>query len=103
MRLSSEHSVVPPAHAFGVDQLSGDANAVLAASYAAFEHVADPKLASDLANIDGPALILEALIASYHEQLAESRQFRSDIFDDAISKVLLTRITVQIGEGKNGD
>jgi hypothetical protein len=91
------------AAAFGVNQLRSNANAVSAASDAAFEHVSDPTLASDSPDVDSPALILEAGVASYHKQLAESRQLGNYIFHHPISEVLLRRIAIEIGEGKNSD
>src|SRR5262249_4624084 len=79
-----------------IDQLGGNANAISSSPDAALQHVAHAQLASDLAYIDRPALVLEARIAGDDEKLAEPRQFRDDVFDDAVCEVVLLGIGGQI-------
>ena len=86
-----------------IDQLGGDANAVAPPPHAAFQHIAHAELAADLADIGRLALVLEAGIAGDHEQLAEPRQLRDDVFDDAVGEILLLRIGAKVDEGQNGD
>jgi hypothetical protein len=52
----------------GLDELRGNANAVISSAQAAFEHITHAELARDLPHIDRAALVGEARIASYDEQ-----------------------------------
>ena len=87
----------------GVDQLGADADAFAGAANAALQHVAHSELAPDLSDIRRLALVLEAGITRDDEQLAEPRELRDDVLDDAVGQVLLLGIGAQIGEREDGD
>ena len=57
----------------GIDQLTSDPYLVLRFAYAAFEHVADPELATNLLNIDRFAFVSKAGIAGDDEEPANAR------------------------------
>src|SRR5262245_48361855 len=71
----------------GIDQLRGNSDAVAAAPYAAFQHVADAQFASDLTHVYCSALVLEAGIARDHKELREPRQLGNDVLDDAVDQI----------------
>src|SRR5215467_3373807 len=50
-----------------IDELSGKPNAIALAPHAALKNIADPKLASDLTNIDCLALVGERRVSGDHE------------------------------------
>ena len=83
--------------------MGGDANAVAAPPYAAFEHVAHPQFAPDLADIGCFALVLEAGVAGDDEQLGEPGQLGDYVFDDAVDQILLLWIGAQVGERQHGN
>ena len=87
----------------GIDELGGDADAIASAANAAFEHVADAELATDLSDVGGLALVLEARIAGDDEQLGEARELGDDVFGDAVAEVFLAWVAAHVGEGKDGD
>ena len=86
-----------------VDELAGDANPISGLAHAAFEHVADAELATDLLHVDGATLVGEARIAGDHEQAMKARQGRDDLFDDAVREIDLLGIAAQILERQDGD
>src|SRR5215470_11209887 len=57
----------------GIDQLTSDPYLILRLAYAAFEHVADPELATNLLNIDRFAFVSKAGIAGDDEEPANAR------------------------------
>ncbi len=57
----------------GIDELSCDAHPVYRFANAAFQHVAHPKLASNLLHVDGAPLVGEARVAGDDEQRLEMR------------------------------
>src|SRR5207244_4052874 len=71
----------------GVDELARDAYLVAGAPDAALEGVADPELAADLLDVDGPVLVDEAGIARDHEQPAHARQRGDDLLHHAIREI----------------
>ena len=87
----------------GVDELRADADAITAAADAAFQHVADTQFATDLADIDRFALVLEAGVARDDEQLREPRQLHNDVICDAVREIALLGIAAHIGERKDSD
>src|SRR5215207_1089849 len=80
----------------GIDELARNAHAVARLTYAAFENVAHPELASHLFYVDGPALVGEARIAGDHEQLPETRQRGDDLFHYTVGEIFLLRIPAHI-------
>src|SRR6516164_10513751 len=70
-----------------VDQLSRNANVILALARAAFQQIADVQFASDLAHVYRLTLVLKARIASDDEQLGEAGQLSDDVFDDAVDQI----------------
>jgi hypothetical protein len=86
-----------------LDELRGDPNAVASLAHAAFENVANPQLASDLAYIDVSALVGEARVACDHEQPSQPRQAGDDVLGDAIGEVFLLGVAAHVGKGEDGD
>src|SRR5258707_279096 len=84
-----------------VDELTRDAHLVPDFAYAAFKHVTDPKLATDLLYVHGPAFVDEARIAGDDEQAGKAGKRRNDVLHDPIRKVLLLRVAAQILERQN--
>lgn len=91
-------------HAAGrVHQLPGDAYFRTDLPDAAFQHVPNAQLASDLSDIDGPPLVGEARISRDHEQPSISRQRQNDVFDDPVGKVVAVGIMAQVDEWQGSD
>src|SRR6266536_1192603 len=67
-----------------IDELRRDAHPVGRLAHAAFEHVTDAELATDLLYVYGMTLVGEARIAGDHEYIAKPRQCRSDILNDPV-------------------
>src|SRR6516165_5786633 len=86
-----------------IEKLGGYSNAVATAAQAAFEDIAHPQLAADLADVDGAALIGEARIARDHKEPLDAREPRDDFLDHAVGEIFLLRIAAQIGERQHGD
>src|SRR5262249_49368000 len=72
-----------------LDELRRDAHAVGCFAHAAFEHISNTKLATDLLHVRRMALVGETRVARDHEQIAKTRQRRNDILDDAVREILL--------------
>ena len=86
-----------------VDQLGGDPHPVARSSHAAFEHIAHAKLAADLLHIDSTAFVSERAVACDDKVPSKLRQRGDDLFDHAVSEVVLLRVAAQIGERKHRD
>src|SRR6516164_6995675 len=86
-----------------VEELRGNPYAVANAAHAAFENIAHTKFASDLADVDGAALIGEARIARDHKEPLDARQASDDFLDHSVGQIFLFRITAQIGERQHSD
>jgi len=87
----------------GIDELRSDAHAVGGAADAAFEHVANAELASDLPDVDRLAFVGEARISRNDEQRADAGQRRDDVLDDTVGEELLFQVAAHGGEGEHGD
>ena len=87
----------------GLDQLPGDPQRRARLSHAAFQHVAHAKLASDLPDVDRPALVGERGIARDHEQRLEARQRGRDVLHQAVGKILLLGIAAHVLERQHRD
>src|SRR5262245_19916907 len=85
-----------------IDQLRGNSNAVAAAPYAAFQHIAYAQFASYLPHIDRLVLVLEAGVAGDDKQLGEAGQLSDDVVDDAVDQIFLLWMGAQVGERKHG-
>jgi hypothetical protein len=81
---------------FGVDQLAGDAHPVAAFAYRAFEHVAHPKLAPNLLNIDGLSFVGEGRIAGDDEQPPDTGERADDFLDHAVGEIFLLGVAAEI-------
>ena len=86
-----------------VNELSSNTHSVCRFANTPFQHIAHPKFAPDLLDIDCFALVGKARIAGDDEQRSETRQRRDDVLDHSISKVILFRITAHVLERKHGD
>src|SRR5262249_18034806 len=86
-----------------IDELRRDAHAVGRLARAAFEHVANAELATDLPYIYGMTLVGEARVAGDHEQVAKARQRRGDILDDPVGEIVLLGVAAQILERQDRD
>src|SRR5262249_61200878 len=97
-------SVSPKMAAAGsVDQLRSHTYAGVHLADAAFQHIPDPKLATDLLNVDGAAFVGERAVASDDEQRLEARQGCDDVFHNAVREVLLFGIAAHVLEGEHSD
>ncbi len=104
IRHSAVEAVRPEMRAGGgVDELTGDPQAVARLANAAFQHVAHAEFAADLLYVDGAALVGEARIPRDHEELPEPRQRRNDVLDHAVGEVFLLRVARHVDEGQHGD
>ena len=86
-----------------VDELRADAQPVAAAAHAAFEHVADAKLARDLAHIDSAVLVDEGGVAGDDEQPSDAGKPGDQILGNAVGKIVLIRVAAHIGERQHRD
>ena len=83
-----------------VDELSCDAYPTFGLTDAAFDDVAHAKFASDLLLVYRPALVGEARVARDHEQPADARQGRDDLFYDAVGKIVLFDVATEVSNGR---
>src|SRR5262249_12944059 len=77
----------------GLDQLGCNANAITGSANTPFNYVAHTELSPDLTHVYRFVLVLEARIASDHEQLRKPRQLSDNVFSDAITEVFLLLVT----------
>jgi hypothetical protein len=82
----------------GIDQLRGDADTIAGPLDTTFEDVTYAQLPPDLPDVDRFTLVLKRRIASEHHELGESGQFGDDVLGDAVTEVLLLRISGEIDE-----
>src|SRR5215475_8019824 len=82
---------VPPEMPAGrsIDELPGDAHALLRLAQAALQHVAHAERAAHLLHIHGMALVGEARIAGDDEQPADARQRRDDVLHHPVGEIIL--------------
>jgi hypothetical protein len=85
--------------AFGVDQLRVYANLIARSLYAAFDDIADDKLAADLLYVDGLALVGEGGAAGDYEASLDAREIGRQIVGDRVGEILLLRVIAEIGKG----
>ena len=81
-----------------VEKLGGYPNPVATTAHAAFENIAHTELASDLADVNGAALIGKARIARDHKEPRQPRDRRDELLDDAVDERQLLRIAAQVLE-----
>lgn len=81
-----------------IDQLTCNARAVGRFAYAALEHIPHAQFAADLLHVDRPALVDEGGITGYDKQPFNARQAGNEVFDHAVGKIVLLRITTHVGE-----
>src|SRR5712671_4610724 len=87
----------------GVNELAGDPNKVATSADAAFEDVTHPQLAANLLYVKGPSLVGKARIAGDDKQARETGQGGDDLFHDAISEILLSRVVAHALKRQDGD
>ena len=73
-------------------QLGAHTHPTSGAPHATLQNITNPKLARDLGNGNSPTLVNERRIAGDHEEAPEPREFRDDVFCDAVGENLLFRI-----------
>src|SRR5262249_48661641 len=86
-----------------IDQLSRDAHALSVLAHAAFEHITNAKLPTNLFYIDRTALVAKARIARDHKQPADATQRRDDVLDDSVREIVLSRVVAHVLERQDGD
>src|SRR5215472_18348922 len=86
-----------------VEKLGGYPNPVATAAHAAFENIAHTELASDLADVDGAALVGKTRIARDHKEPLDARQAGDDFLDHPVSQIFLFGVAAQIGKRQYGD
>jgi hypothetical protein len=86
-----------------VDELDGDTDPTADALHAALDHVTGAKLATDLARIDGLALVRERRAPRDHGKQTKRREPRDQLLGDAIGEKRLRRIGAAMLERQHGD
>src|SRR6516164_11353873 len=79
-----------------VDKLRGNPHAAAGFTHRTFEHVADAQFAPDLLYVDRLAFVREAGIAGDDEEPADARECGDDLFDHAVSEILLLRVAAHV-------
>ena len=74
---------------FGVDKLTGDADALARGPHAPFEEITHTEILRDLPHVDRFALVYKARITSDDEQPTQPRQRRDDVLGDAVGEEFL--------------
>ena len=72
-----------------IQQLAGDTHPLSALAHAAFEHIADAKIAPYLLHVRSLALVDKRRIAGDDEEPPQAGQCGDDVFGDAIAEVFL--------------
>src|SRR4051812_5174933 len=88
---------------FGIDQLSGDANAVACFPDTALQYIANAEFPSYLLDVDSLSLIRKTRITCDHEQPFDSRKSSRDILHHAVGEVFLLWIATHVLERKHSD
>ena len=86
-----------------VDQLDGDAHAVVVLAHTAFDDVAHPQLPSHLGDVYRAVLVDEGRVACDHRQAGNAREVGDQILGQPIGEVLLHGICAQVVERQNRD
>lgn len=86
----------------GIDQLHGDAQTIATTTNGALDHIGDPELGSHFADIDETTLVGEGRLAGDDEEIANARQRRGDLLDDAIDEIVVL-LAAQIVERHDDD
>ena len=81
-----------------LDQLPGNAKHISCLANAAFQYIAYAKLASDLADVDGPPLVDERRIARDDKKLPDTRKARDEVLDNAVGEVPLIGVARHVLE-----
>jgi hypothetical protein len=81
-----------------VDQLGGDANAVTRPAHASLDQIAHPQFPTDLLHGNGPPLVAEGGIARDDEEIPYAAQRGGDVFDHAVSEIILLGVAAHILE-----
>ena len=79
-----------------VNQLRADAQPLAGPAHAAFEHIANAKLARHLPDVDGAALVDKGRVARDDEQPPDARQASNQVLGYAVSEVVLIRIAAHV-------
>ena len=87
----------------GIDELPCDADATARRSDTAFKDISDTKIASDLADVDRPALVNEGGVARDDEQPAQTRKCGNDVLGHPIREEFLLWIAAHVVEGQYRD
>src|SRR5882757_6698843 len=87
----------------GFDQLACDPYPCTGFSNASFKKIANAKLAPDLLDVDGLALVRKAGVSRDHKQGFKSRQCSGDFLHRAVCEVLLLGVATHILKWQNGD
>jgi hypothetical protein len=65
-------------------------------AHTAFEHIAHAKFATDLLNVDLPALVGESRVARDDEKPFDARQAGDNVVNHTFGEVLLSGVSAQI-------
>src|ERR1700694_317814 len=82
----------------GVDELSSDPHPTTRLAHAAFEHVTDTQLTSNLLDVYGLAFVSEGRVTGDNEKRLEPRQRRGDVLHHPVGEMILLRVTAQVLE-----
>jgi len=87
----------------GVDQLRVDPSPATRLLNTAFEDVTHAEFATDVLDVDRPALVGERRVPRDHEQTGELGKAGGQLVRHAIAEVALLRIAAQVVKGQDGD
>src|SRR6476469_1636569 len=85
-----------------VDELRYDSELVAVLADAAFDHVVDAQVFSDLPHVDGLALVSEGRTAGDNHQVREAREGRNDVFGHPVTQIAKFLVSAQIIKRENG-
>src|SRR4030095_1866407 len=85
----------------GIDELRGDETPLADPTHASFDNVRDAESAAAALHVQRGVSVLEGGMPRNDEQLPKARQFRGDVFGDAVAEILPLRIAAQVREWKN--
>ena len=89
--------------ALGIDELRVEPHSIAGVLHAAFENVSNAQFATDLADIDRPALVGESGAAGDYKCPGTAREIGYQRFGDTVDKRIVLRAPANVEEGQNHD
>src|SRR5262245_1107307 len=79
-----------------VNQLRGDAHAIVDTPNAPLEKIPHAQFLADVAHVDSSTLVLKRGVTGDNTELREPRQLRYDVLGDTITEIVLTGIIAHV-------